>query len=354
MEEEMSALIEKVIELSPPAAQGGLEAGKTALESELNKIFKPIRSLWFSEVLSQGRWEPVAAYKFVFKNKRLEEAFNRRQLDVLDKAFNPDGDAGTRVNFIEGAPMAEAHREQRGPDGRIVPDPKVFYIEEKRSLEEYMRQAARKIGTMVGGWYEALGKMGSGKKSPFPGKGAGNASFSQTPNNFTLVARNELGNFAGFLTKSVDPQALIDKAAANCQLRLQTIIDSSAKANPAPPKGGKMGKPSKPLPSPKAKNMASMLNPAAKSSNVAATAGKINPAAIRIGIINAVTQNYEAQAVACATEAISQAVSGQNISGAMFAQMDKTEKSNAELFNQLQSPGWAAATDDMLEGWKDD
>lgn len=264
MRDEMGRVIEKVIEASPPVAQGGLQAGVSRLQGEINKVFQPIRSEWFSDVVAQGQWEPVAAYRFVFRSKRLEDAFNRRQLGVLDRAFNDVSarDSNVVINWAGAEPRAELHRSQRGPDGRIMPNNTVFYTADKHGINKYVATVAKSIGKMVSGWYQVLNQLGRSVKSPFPGKGDGRVEFSNDKNILSLTATNETGNFNDMLSRTVHPQQLIMAAAQNCERRANAMIQGKAD-----PGKGLMGQPSPP-----------MQGPQASAANPAGSIGKTQPA----------------------------------------------------------------------------
>lgn len=247
MEEEMSSVVEKVVEKTPPVSTGGLESGTKTVQAEINKVFQPIRSEWFCDVVAQGQWEPVSAYKFVFRSKRLEDAFNRRQLDVLDRAFNnaKARDSNVVINWAGKNPSPEIHKQERGRDGRIVPNNVVWYTADKTDIKRYAQKVAKNIGSMVAGWYTVLNKLGKSVKSPFPGKGAGSVSYESGNGKTVLVVENEQGNFNEMLSRSVNPQGLINQAAVNCERRW-----SALRQGQPDPKKGRMGAPSPKMPAP--------------------------------------------------------------------------------------------------------
>lgn len=353
----MSSVVQKVIDASPPIAQGGLPAGIKRIQSEVQRVFQPIRAEWFSDVVAQRQWEPVSAYKFVFRSKRLEDAFNRQQLDVLDRAFNQgEKDSNVVINWAGIEPDAQLHMSQRGGDGQIVPNNVVYHVGDKKSINKYAALVAKSVGKMVSGWYQVMAKLGRPAKNPLPGQGKGDVSFLDGKGEITLSASNELGNFNGMLPKMTQPQQLINAAALNCQRRWDEI----SKGGNDPAKG-KMGAPSKPMTTPNqqaaskgASQLASAVAPKGVWRN--ASQAQLNALSTRVQAVNKLmSDGYTQNGVSAGIMSVTAVVGGQVVDkGSSFAQIGKQLVEQEKGMQQLSGMSAEQLRAFLLEGWRDD
>lgn len=373
MEDEMSTVIQKVIDATPPGSMGGMTYGKSRIAAEVNRVFQPIRSEWFSDVVAQGQWEPVSSYRFIFRNKRLEDAFNRRQLDVLDRAFNDahDKDSNVVINWAGMEPRADLHQAQRGGDGQIVQNNTVYYVQDKRSINKYAAAVAKSVGKMVSGWYEVLNKLGKSSKSPFPGKGKGDVKFTEGNGQISLTANNELGNFNAMLPRLTQPQQLINTAAANCQRRASELLRAGKD-----PSKGKMGAPSAPMTTPKQQIVAAAVQSQASTMRNAGTPKQqraMNNGLLAVSkfLMNGYAQQATNAAVYSVVAQVGPIVADKNSSfteiGKKLVEYEKSMQDlqkikGSELINAALGGGYSGRggiedqlqTLQLLEGWKDD
>ena len=231
--------VKKCILNTPPFPSGnktggqseGIKSGLESLEHDVKKVFKPVETLSFKQVLATQDWNAIAAYNFKFRNPELKKALDGRNYNALEAAFKLKAAAVIeKAQFVD-VPTQSLHQSQRGTDGRVISGNKVFYVKQQAAILDYIRRGMDSVGKMIGGWYIALRGLGVGVVSPYPAQGSGGADIVNTGGiGFTVSAYNDLGNFNGMLTANMDVQAAVDAAA-------QEVVDKIniyKAANPAP------------------------------------------------------------------------------------------------------------------------
>lgn len=240
----------KVIEHTPPFAKhmsyntGGKVMGrKTAFEnimSDLNRIFKPVRSVPFANLVANKDWEAMAAYNLNWKSPRLQTAFNKGDQSQLDKAFLAHKRIGLEIGaYAQESEMRAIHQASRQPDGRTGYRNIPRLVKNQIAIKEYAKIVNESVGKMVGGWYEAAKQLGFTKikKNPFIHNGAGSGKISkQKGGEYEMIMSNRYGDANKFLSGNLDCQALVDKAAkeieAEVNIRITDLINSKLNKTP--------------------------------------------------------------------------------------------------------------------------
>lgn len=228
MRTEWGNLAGDILNITPPFDRGGkVSDGIKDVQATVRSAFKPLNSIPFGDLVRAKNWRAVEAYGYKFKNKRLQDALEKRKWNVIGNLkFGVIGDvaAASRVEPI--AAIQQKHH-------RVVRDARTgrwngtqFHVagkSAKRDINQFAKEAAKNVGLMGSGWAYCHDKLRGGRKIPklkyYDTGSVVVAPFGRKGVTARVKIINRLGNWGGWLgqKKASQVKKLIDSAIARIQ-----------------------------------------------------------------------------------------------------------------------------------------
>lgn len=229
--------------ITPPMVNGSYGAGATgqayyagerSLRSDINRAFKPLQSIPFASLIKGRRYSEAALYKFKFDNPRLAKAYAQGNWQTIYHAFSRSekskqfAPASRGATSIVQAPTSGLHNRVR--DKRTGRVPKnvtpVLVVGGQKAIDQYIRQKAKKIGTMVSGWVDIAKRLKSGIGVPWARQVAGKITYTNNNNEVGIAIENKMFGFNGYANRV---KSIADLAIKRWSKQASTDIEAFAK-----------------------------------------------------------------------------------------------------------------------------
>ena len=203
LKRQASALCYDFLRNTPPKS---VSDGQTRVSAEVSKLFKPIQRLPFGQLLMNKDWEAVNSYGWMPSFKSVQDELEPGDYESLYKRFQRRGWVAKPVPIFN-RPEKAYHMSQRDKrTGLISKSPRVAYVRQPSTIEQYKRQVSEAVGKMGSGWWDCikqLGKPADGQFAPHGGftksRGIGKVRQNLTGSSPSITIDNPLGNFANLL-----------------------------------------------------------------------------------------------------------------------------------------------------------
>lgn len=206
MRREYGNLAGDLATITPPFSKG-IGASEAAIQRDVNKIFKPLETIPFGEIVTANNYSAAMAYNFRFTNINLMNAVEANNWSLVSDAFGRRGWLPTsEVIDVVSKPTSSLHHAAMGKDGLVR---KQFYVtgpkaSAKAKIDEYAEEVKRSIGKMAGGWIKCyIGLGGTGKSLPtkYAAMGEGTYKITKGSTTTSVAISNRYGNYNGFMKK---------------------------------------------------------------------------------------------------------------------------------------------------------
>lgn len=165
-----------------------------------------------------------------WRNPRMQKAWDKQDINYLYNAFKARGwQEPAEVGVYELQPTDELHSRVRDPNsGRILDAVRNnrqlrISVKDRQAIEAFILTKQKAIGTMAGGWVQALTALGIPVQDKFGGNGHGGAEIRD--GGLTVKAYNALGDYNGMISsKGIIDQTLKQESDV-LQKSLQAEID---------------------------------------------------------------------------------------------------------------------------------
>lgn len=232
------SLCNDLIAATPPLANGAsgtggtpaaLQHGRMMLEKQIRSIFKPTQSMLFGHLVMAQEWQACANYKWTPTSEGMIKDINNRNWKSVYERFKRRGWKQSDQQIVH-IPTPALHKAARDKSGRTV---KEYFVRQKASIDNYIRQKAMLIGKMISGWVDARDGIGSppadGKNVSVKslGMGTGRAQTVRQGKQSKVILFNLFGDLNGVLTKTGRLQYLLDKRRVNLLNDFKKAVDKA-------------------------------------------------------------------------------------------------------------------------------
>ena len=187
--------VEELIKYTPPI-KGNLigqplggtadakKQGEANVARDIDMMFRPLEYTSLGDLVMARNEEAVWAYdNMVFESKRLQKAWDTKNIDELYHAFESNGWEYTEEDFgyldtltiPDAIATREEYMDNSGAQANAFKNNKSvrMLVKNTKSIEAVKKARQLSVGKMVGGWVKVLRSLGGSPKESFNGNGIG-------------------------------------------------------------------------------------------------------------------------------------------------------------------------------------
>lgn len=244
--------VEELIKYTPPIKgnQLGQPLGGTAeakkqgeanVARDIDMMFRPLQYTSLGDLVMARNEDAVWAYdNMIFESKRLQKAWDTRNMDELYHAFESNGWEYTEEDFdyvedLTEADAVGARAEYRNNSGAMADAFKNnrsvrTLVKNQKTIEAVKKLRQATVGKMVGGWVKVLKALGGTPKENFGGNGIGiikSTGFGTTKP--MMTADNPHADYNNIMANMGILPRIASEAEKRTKIALQKKIDEIIK-----------------------------------------------------------------------------------------------------------------------------